>query len=75
MGAASEEALFDLPSAFVYVDKTHGHITVAANPFGQCDGAFVDLGSVLHWWAYTGLNLDKTGARLLGEALLRWAER
>lgn len=70
-----EEALFDLPPAFVKQDAVRGHITLAANPFGRCDGAFVDLGCELHWWAHTPLNLDKTGARLLGEALIRWAER
>ena len=69
------EALFDLPPAFVKQDPTRGHITLASNPFGQCDGAFVDLGSELHWWAHTPLHLDKTGARLLGEALIRWSER
>jgi hypothetical protein len=70
-----EPALFDLPPAFVKQDTAHGHITLAANPFGQCDGAFVDLGAELHWWAYTPLHLDATGARALGRALIAWADR
>lgn len=70
-----EPALFELPPAFVKVDAERGHITLAANPFGQCDGAFVDLGSELHWWAHTSLHLDPIGARLLGEALVAWADR
>lgn len=69
------EALFDLEPAFVKRDEVRGHITLAANPFGQCDAAFVDLGSRLHWWAYTPLQLDKEGARLLGEALIDWSKR
>lgn len=68
-------ALSDLPPAFVKADRTRGHITLAANPFGQCDGAFVDLGSELHWWANTALHLDAEGARLLGRALIAWADR
>lgn len=71
----SEPALFDLPPAFVKVDGVRGHITLAANPFGQCDGAFTDLGCELRWWANTSLHLDPVGARLLGEALIAWADR
>ena len=71
----SEPTLFDLPPAFVKRDQRFGHISVAANPFGKCDGAFVDLGSRLHWWAYMSLQLDATGARLLAEHLLAWADR
>jgi hypothetical protein len=69
------ETLFDLEPAFVKRDKQYGHITVAANPFGQCDGAFVDLGTRLHWWAHLPLQLDSTGARLLAEHLSTWAAR
>lgn len=69
------EALFDLPPAFVKQDPVRGHIALAANPFGQAEGAFVDLGCELRWWAFTPLHLDKTGARLLGEALIRWSEK
>lgn len=71
----SEQTLFDIPPAFVKSDQKCGHITVAANPFGQCDGAFVDLGRRLHWWAYTSVRLDVHGARALAEALTVWADR
>lgn len=70
-----DAALFDIPPAFVKRDERRGHITLAANPFGQCEGAFVDLGSELHWWAHMPLHLDPTGARLLGEYLIAWADR
>lgn len=75
MSRVSEPALFDLPPAFVKVDPVRHHITMAANPFGQCDGAFVDLGCELHWWSQTALHLDAAGARKLGLALVAWAER
>lgn len=71
----ADAALFDLPPAFVKRDAVRGHITLAANPFGQCDGAFVDLGCELHWWASAALHLDATGARLLGEYLIAWADK
>lgn len=69
------ETLFDLEPAFVKRDQQRGHVTVAANPFGQCDGAFVDLGTRLHWWANQSVHLDSTGARLLAEHLNAWAAR
>lgn len=71
----TSEALFDLPPALVKRDATRGHITLAANPFGQCDGAFVDLGAALHWWSQTALHLDVVGARTLGEHLIAWADK
>lgn len=71
----SEAALFDLPPAFVKRDEARGHITLAANPFGRCDGAFVDLGCELRWWSNTALHLDAVGARRLGEYLTAWADK
>lgn len=71
----SDDTLFDIAPAFIKEDERHGHITLAANPFGQCDAAFVDLGTRLHWWAYTPLHLDAAGARRLSQALATWADR
>lgn len=75
---STEQLVLDLPDldpAVVRRDARCWHITLAADPAGQCDGAFVDLGPVLHWWAYTALRLDPAGARELAGHLIAWADR
>lgn len=75
---AEVEALFDLdalkaPIAEVTVDARCGHIGLNAEP--DHHGAFVNLGSELHWWSYSALHLDPAGARQLADALNAWADR
>lgn len=72
------EPLFDLdeltgPIPAVRVDPQRQHITLVVD--GVAEGAFVDLGSELHWWSHTALHLDAAHARTLGEALIAWADR
>jgi hypothetical protein len=72
------EHLFDLadfeaPTADVRVDPQRHHIALVVD--NRAEGAFVDLGSELHWWAHMSLHLDSAGARTLGEALIAWADR
>lgn len=74
----SEQLALDLETltpATIRVDGRCHHITLAADLEGQCDGAFVDLGPVLHWWAHTPLQLDPAGAYALAAALTAWADR
>lgn len=57
----------------VQVDPIRGHIGLVVDRAAQ--GAFVDLGPVLHWWSYTSLHMTPTQARELGIALIAWADR
>lgn len=61
------------PVDFVKVDRQRGHISLVVDR--KAEGVFVDLGSVLHWWAYTALHMTPDQARELGEALVAWADR
>jgi hypothetical protein len=73
----SEQLELDIPAlvpATVRVDQRCSHITLAAAPDGPCDGAFVDLGPVLHWWSNVGVQLDPAGARALAAGLTAWAD-
>lgn len=61
------------PIEAVKVDAQRGHVSLVVD--GRAEGAFVDLGTVLHWWAYTPLHMSPEQAREVGSALIAWAER
>ena len=61
------------PIQSVKVDTTRGHISLVVDDAAA--GAFVDLGSELHWWSHTSLHMSPEQAHEVGSALVAWAAR